>query len=87
MSQTDSHVEALTKARIDIASLEVEVGHMKVSIDQLRESNRELVSMVADIQKTLAEARGGWRTLMMIGGASGSIGAGALWLFQHFTKG
>lgn len=32
----------------------------------------------------LAEARGGWRTLMWLGGASSTFGAGITWVATHW---
>jgi hypothetical protein len=35
---------------------------------------------------TLSEARGGWKTLMFVGGAASSLGAAIAWVIQHLGK-
>lgn len=45
------------------------IGHLEY---ELREMRREL----SEIRQVLSEARGGWRTLMLVGGAAGAVGAG-----------
>ena len=42
------------------------------------EDMRELKSDVKTILATLAEAKGGWKTLVLIAGAAGAVGALAL---------
>ena len=46
--------------------------HMEKTDDLLRE-----------IQATLSEAKGGWRIMMMVGGAAGTIGGAIGWVFSH----
>lgn len=81
-----SQVEALATARIDIARLEVEVGHLTKSMADLQESNQQLTAKLDQVLLTLSEARGGWRTLMFVGGAASSAGAALAWIFQHMGK-
>lgn len=45
-----------------------------------------LVKLADDMQAVrlqLAEARGGWRLLLAIGGAAGTVGAGVAWAANH----
>jgi hypothetical protein len=71
-----------------------EFGRLQAQVETLIESDREktelLKTLAADmtaVRLQLAEAKGGWRLLMAIGGASASIGGGITWLLQHLTKG
>ncbi|WP_314435585.1 hypothetical protein [Massilia timonae] len=68
---------------IALAQLQVEVAYMKAAITRLDYSNSELQQKLDKVLAQLAEARGGWRTLMLIGGAAGSIGSGITWLVSH----
>jgi hypothetical protein len=79
--------QALTEARIDIGRLQVEVGHLTKSMADLQESNQQLTAKLDQVLLTLSEARGGWKTLMIVGGAAASAGGGLAWLAQHFAKG
>lgn len=68
---------------IALAQLQVEVAYMKAAISRLDDSNSELQQKLDKVLAQLAEARGGWRTLMLIGGAAGSLGSGITWLISH----
>ncbi|MDY0974986.1 hypothetical protein SOM61_08430 [Massilia sp. CFBP9012] len=68
---------------IALAQLQVEVAYMKSAIARLDASNHELDQKLDRVLNQLAQARGGWRTLMLIGGAAGSIGSGITWLVSH----
>jgi len=68
---------------IQLAALNVEVAHLKFSVSDLRATNAELDRKLDQVLAQLAEARGGWRTLMLIGGAAGTFGGAATWLFTH----
>jgi hypothetical protein len=81
-----SQAEALATARIDIARLEVEVGHLTRSMVDLQESNQQLTAKLDQVLLTLSEARGGWKTLMVVGGAASSAGAALTWIIQHLGK-
>lgn len=81
-----SQAEALATARIDIARLEVEVGHLSRSMADLQESNQQLTDKLDQVLLTLSEARGGWKTLMVVGGAASTLGAALSWIIQHLGK-
>jgi len=56
-------------------------------MDDMRQSQKDLANKLDAVLTAMSEARGGWRTLMMIGGASGTIGAAVSWVVQHLGKG
>lgn len=69
-----------------------EFGRLQAQVEQLLESNRLLtesvVTMSAAIQSMqlqMAEAKGGWKLLMAIGGAAASAGGLISWLVTHLT--
>jgi prefoldin subunit 5 len=82
-----NQTEALAIARIAIARLEVEVAHLRASLAAVEESNQELTAKLDQVLLTLSEARGGWKTLMVVGGAASAVGGVITWLAQHFVKG
>lgn len=75
------------QARIDITRLEVQVAHLSASTARLEESNQQLTEKLDQVLLTLSEARGGWKTLMVVGGAASALGAIIAWLVQHFYRG
>jgi prefoldin subunit 5 len=74
----------LTEARINIGRLQTEVAHLTQSMESLQESNKELTAKLDQVLLALSEARGGWRTLMLVGGAASTVGASLAWIISHF---
>ena len=69
-----------------------EFGRLQGQVEQLLESNRlltetvtTLATAVQSMQLQMAEAKGGWRALMLIGGASASLGSFATWALTHLA--
>jgi hypothetical protein len=69
----------------DIGRLEGEVKALARTVDQLSEKLEETNRHVSAISSTLAEAKGGWRTLVWLAGVSGSVGAALSYLASFFT--
>jgi hypothetical protein len=68
---------------ISLAALQVEVSYLKAAVADLRMTNTVQNEKLDKVLAQLAEARGGWRTLMLIGGAAGTLGSGITWLLSH----
>lgn len=62
---------------IDIAILKTEVEYLKGHIAEIRDDTKE-------IKETLHQAKGGWKTLMLVAGISSTIGALATKLMPFF---
>lgn len=86
MTDQNANEKAITDARIQIARLEVDVMHLTKSVEELKESNREQTEKIDQVLLALSSARGGWRTLMLVGGAASTIGALATWAFSQLGK-
>jgi hypothetical protein len=69
----------------DIGRLEGEVQALARSVYQFSEKLEETNRHVSAINTTLAEAKGGWRMLVWLAGASGSIGAALSYLASLLT--
>ena len=52
-----------------------ELGRHEAEIGSLKADVGTLVTDVRAIRNTLAEAKGGWKTLMLVAGAAGAAGA------------
>lgn len=59
----------------ELAVHETEIKHLQTDMDKLVQDMESIKATLTDINTTLAEARGGWRVLMMVGGAGGALGA------------
>ncbi len=55
--------------------LEISVARMEVQVERLEKDMAELKDDVKAIRATLDKASGGWKVLMMVGGASAAIAA------------
>ncbi|WP_396190006.1 hypothetical protein [Flavobacterium sp.] len=52
-----------------------DLGRMESKISDLERRIAALESMLFDVHKAVTEAKGGWRMLLAVGGASAMIGA------------
>ncbi len=77
--------QALGKAQVDIAKLEIQVEHLMATVDDLKVSNAKLSEQIEGIRLLLSEAKGGWRMLMLFGGAGAAVGTVITWVMQHIT--
>ena len=59
----------------ELATHAADIKHLQDDMDKLVADINDIKSTLAAIQSTLAEARGGWKMLMLLGGASGVLGA------------
>lgn len=73
-----------TQNSIALAALQVEVAYLKAAVARLDLINTAQSEKLDRVLAQLAEARGGWRALMMLGGAAGAIGSGVTWLVSHW---
>lgn len=78
--------QALVQAQIAIGKLEVQVAHLTDSVAVLQESQQQLTAKLDQVLLTLSEARGGWKTLMVVGGAASTVGAGLSWAVNHLVR-
>ena len=74
--------DAISTAR-ELATHAADIDHLQRDMDKLAADMAEIKKSIASINTTLSEARGGWKILLMIGGASGTAGAFLTWLGQH----
>jgi len=66
--------DAIQTAR-ELATHASDIAHLQDDMDKLAADINDIKATLAAIQTTLAEAKGGWRMLMMIAGVSGTVGA------------
>ena len=76
--QHDAPHPELVEAKVDIAVLQNQFKTLQDEIVGMRTTLEEVRSM-------LAEARGGWKVLMLVGGAAAAVGGLLPTLFSHIT--
>ena len=68
----------------DVAAHDVEIKHLQEDMDKMVKEMAEIKKSLAAIDRTLSEARGGWKTVLAIGGAGAVIVEVLQWAIQHF---
>lgn len=63
--------------------LEGEVQNLHTMLESQNKTLAVLTIQLQEVRNTLAEAKGGWRALVLIGGASAAAATGVQWLLQH----
>lgn len=83
--------EAISQAAIKIAVLETQVqtlteqnAELKATMNKLFEKIDLVSKTVSDMNTTLSEARGGWKMLMLMGGAGAALGSAVSAAIQHW---
>ncbi len=67
------------------ARLEVRLDHAAQQLAELKRENVDLSVKLDDIRHTLAEARGGWRLLLIVSGLSSAVGGAFVWALKNLT--
>ncbi len=82
----DMTEEAIKTAR-ELATHASDIKHLQDDMDKMLENMKAMQATLTAIDKTLSEARGGWKVLMLVGGASSVVGAGLVQLVNWYAGG
>ena len=69
----------------ELATHAADIKHMQEDMDKMLESMKAMQVTLTAINATLSEAKGGWKVLMLVGGASGAVGATLVKLLYWYT--
>lgn len=83
---SDFNQEALSQAHIAIAVLETKVEAQAKEIERLTAIVERMATKLDTVASTLTEARGGWRAMMLLGGAGATFGGLVTWALEHMTR-
>lgn len=71
-----------------------EFGRLQALVETLIRSDAQKTELLKTLSEDmtavrlqLAEAGGGWKLLVMLGGASATVGGAISWVVTHFSKG
>ena len=70
----------------ELATHAADIKHMQEDMDKMLESMKNMQATLTAINATLSEAKGGWKVLMLVGGASGAVGAVIVQLVHWWNK-
>lgn len=76
--------DAIQTAR-ELATHASDIKHLQDDMDKMLLNMKEMQATLVAIDKTLSEARGGWKILMLVGGASSVVGAGLVQLTNWYV--
>ena len=69
----------------ELANHGADIRHLQVDMDKLVSDMEDMKKTLTAISLTLSEARGGWKVLMLVGGAGGALGAGILQIIHYIA--
>lgn len=61
-------------------------GQLEAKVEELEKKMDRVQTTLDDISKVLSEAKGGWKTLVVVGTIAGGLGAGATKLIGLFSR-
>ena len=61
----------------ELAAHSVEIDHLQKDVERIIDDIRDIKATLHAINDTLSQAKGGWRTLMLVGGAGAAVGVTA----------
>jgi len=68
----------------ELATHASEIRHLQADMDKMVDDMEEIKKALIEINKTLSEAKGGWKMLLAVGGAAGVVGSGITWIVSHW---
>jgi hypothetical protein len=87
LDQENARSLAVMEAKLEHmkTTFDMEMKHMKAGMEDLKYSNARQDTKLDAVLQTMHEARGSWRTLVLMGGAAGSLGGLVTWIFSHWN--
>lgn len=79
MDQLADQISKMEEQMID----PIEYGGMKAEVAAIKLRQVQMDDKLDLVLEKLSEAKGGWRTLMLLGGAGATLGAVVPWMVDH----
>lgn len=92
MVACNSRKGALTELKVseidpvEFGALKAELAAQRRDIDRIVARMDEMTDAVRKIERTLSEARGGWKALVWVSGISGTLGSALTWVVSHLGR-
>lgn len=86
MDYLAGQVTKMEEAMIDpreFGRLENSVDNLKKEVDDIKAKQTLMDAKLDQVLERLSEAKGGWRALMLLGGAGATLGGFVTWFFTH----
>lgn len=69
----------------ELATHSVEIRHIQDDMDKMMADMADIKKSLQAINETLSEAKGGWKTLMWVAGASSAVTGFFIGLYAFFS--
>lgn len=69
---------------IEYGELRGQVASLQLQVSEFKSKQAQMDAKLDMVLDRLAEAKGGWRTLMLLGGAASTLGAAVSWVVTHW---
>ncbi len=66
----------------ELATHTADIKHLQVDMDKMTKDMQEIKDSIKEISKTLAEAKGGWKMFLAVGGAGAAIATLVTWFID-----
>lgn len=61
----------------------VEYGKLIQQVEQLSKDVHDMKTLMASMNDFMQQSKGGWKTIVLLSGVAGSIGAAIAWFVSH----
>ena len=63
----------------ELATHSADIRHLQADMDKMTKDMEEIKDAIREISKTLSEAKGGWKLLLVVGGIGASVATFVTW--------
>ena len=63
----------------ELATHSADIRHLQTDMDKMTKDMEEIKDAIREISKTLSEAKGGWKLLLVVGGIGASVATFVTW--------
>ncbi len=67
----------------ELATHGADIKHLQMDMDKMVDNIDEIKEALRSINITLSEAKGGWKTLLIVGGIGASIATAVAWIIDY----
>ena len=66
----------------ELATHSADIRHLQMDMDKITKDMEEIKDAIREISKTLSEAKGGWKLLLIVGGIGASVATFVTWVID-----
>ena len=66
----------------ELATHSADIRHLQADMDKMTKDMEEIKDAIREISKTLSEAKGGWKLLLVVGGIGASVATFVTWFID-----